>query len=327
MIKAGIVGGAGYAAGELIRVLSYHPDVSLEYVSSRSQAGKYVYDVHRDLIEDCDLQFINDINEAEMPDVIFLCLAHGHTQRFFEEYKIGHNVRCIDLSMDFRHRATASFQGRDFVYGLPELNFGDISTATDIANPGCFATAIELALLPLASAGDLKDQIHVHAITGSTGAGQSFTDTTHFSWRNNNISIYKPFSHQHEKEILESLESLLPEFDQRLNFLPVRGSFTRGIFCSVYTKSDLPIEKLKKQYNEYYNEAPFTIISERELDLKQVVNTNKCLIHIEKHGDRVLITSIIDNLLKGASGQAVQNMNIMFGLDQKKGLNLKATYF
>jgi len=327
MIKVGIIGGAGFTAGELIRILINHPQVSLQYVTSRSQEGKYVYEVHKDLIEDLEHKFIGDISEQEYPDVLFICLGHGHTKRFFEEYKVPDSVRCIDLSMDFRHMDSSSFQGREFVYGLPELNLNQIKEAKNIANPGCFATAIELALLPLAADGQLNNEIHVNAITGSTGAGQSFSDTTHFSWRNNNVSIYKPFSHQHEKEILESISSLQIGFDQQLNFIPVRGNFTRGIFSSTYTITPLSITNLNKIYRDYYKEAPFTIVSDRELDLKQVINTNKCLIHLEKHGDRLLVTSTIDNLLKGASGQAVQNMNIMFGLDQKTGLNLKANYF
>ena len=327
MIKAGIIGGAGYTAGELIRILINHPEVSIQYITSRSQEGKKIYDVHKDLQGDIELSFTGDISDQPQPDILFLCLGHGHTKRFFEEYQIPQHVRCIDLSMDFRHKDASVFQGREFVYGLPELNFSRIVEASNIANPGCFATAIELALLPLAHSGQLNDEIHVNAITGSTGAGQSLTDTTHFSWRNNNVSVYKPFNHQHEKEILESIKTLQTGFDQGLNFIPVRGNFTRGIFSSVYTKTNLNIADLNKMYLDYYKEAPFTIVSEGELDLKQVVNTSKCLLHLEKHGDRILITSVIDNLLKGASGQAVQNMNIMFGLDQKTGLNLKATYF
>ncbi len=321
MLKVGIIGGAGYTAGELIRILLHHPAAEIAFVQSRSSAGKPVASVHDDLVGDTDLRFCADI-PAE-PDVLFLCSGHGASEAFLKENSFSNKLKIIDLSHDFRLKRP----GNDFVYGLPELNRTAICEAQKIANPGCFATAIQLALLPLASEGLLKNEVHIHAITGSTGAGQQPTDTTHFSWRSNNLSIYKPFGHQHLGEIGQSLRQLQPGFEKSINFLPVRGDFTRGIFASAYTQSDESENRLKDLYRTFYNDAPFTKIVNENPSLKQVVNTNKCLVFLEKHGDKILIISILDNLLKGASGQAVQNMNLLCGLPETTGLQLKATAF
>ncbi len=321
MLKIGIIGGAGYTAGELIRLLLHHPSAEIAFVQSRSSAGKPLHSVHDDLVGDCNLRFC-----AEMPvepDVLFLCSGHGESKAFLEKNSFSNSLKIIDLSHDFRLQRP----GNDFVYGLPELNRTAICEAQKIANPGCFATAIQLALLPLAAEGMLNDEVHVHAITGSTGAGQQPTDTTHFSWRSNNLSIYKPFGHQHLGEIGQSLRQLQPGFDKSLNFLPVRGNFTRGIFASAYTHCEATESQVKELYRTFYNDAPFTKITDENPSLKQVVNTNKCLLHVEKHGDKLLIISIIDNLLKGASGQAVQNMNLMCGLPETNGIKLKGTAF
>ncbi len=321
MIRVGIIGGAGYTAGELIRLLLYHPAAEIAFVQSRSSAGKPVSSVHDDLVGDCDLHFCADI-PAE-PDVLFLCSGHGESRAFLEKNQFSNSLKIIDLSHDFRLQRP----GNDFVYGLPELNRPAICGAQKIANPGCFATAIQLALLPLAAEGMLNDEVHVHAITGSTGAGQQPTDTTHFSYRANNLSIYKPFGHQHLGEIGQSLRQLQPGFGHAVNFLPVRGDFTRGIFASAYTRCEATEKEVKELYRAFYAAAPFTKITDENPSLKQVVNTNKCLLHLEKHGDKIFIISIIDNLLKGASGQAVQNMNLLFGLPETAGLKLKATAF
>jgi N-acetyl-gamma-glutamyl-phosphate reductase len=318
MKKAGIIGGGGYTAGELIRILQYHPEVEIAFVHSSSQAGKPVTTVHMDLVGELELDFTDEVDFSV--DVIFLCMGHGKSQSFVEENDIPEDLVIIDLSTDYR-------LDESFIYGLPELNKDRISKSKRIANCGCFATAIQLALLPLAEAGLLQSEVHVHAITGSTGAGQSPSSTTHFSWRNNNISVYKAFEHQHLAEIRRSLVQLQPGFTQPLNFIPVRGDFTRGIFASVYTDCDLSEEELYDLYEDFYREAPFTILSRENPNVKQVVNTNKCLLHLEKHDGKVLILSAIDNLLKGASGQAVENMNLVFGWDQRLGLQLKATVF
>ncbi|GHT59948.1 N-acetyl-gamma-glutamyl-phosphate reductase [Bacteroidia bacterium] len=322
MIKTGIIGGAGYTAGELLRLLINHPNVEISFVHSTSNAGNKVSNVHEGLIGETDLTF-TDLTPPSggwgVIDALFLCSAHGDSRKFLEIHSIPENVKIIDLSTDYRHKETAG----DFVYGLPELNKAKIQQATHIANPGCFATAIQLALLPLAAKGLLQTEVHVHAITGSTGAGVKPAATTHFSWRDNNISTYKVFSHQHLKEICESLDC--PE--SQINFIPVRGDFPRGIFATAYTESDLTAEEAVKHYQDFYRDAAFTFVSDKNPDLKQVVNTNKCILHVEKHGNKLLITSVIDNLLKGASGQAVQNFNLMFGLDEKTGLNLKASAF
>ena len=324
-IKAGIIGGAGYTGGELIRLLLLHPLVEISFVQSNSQAGKKVYETHADLLGETELTFSSTHNTDT--DVLFLCGGHDAAKKFIRENELPDNLVVIDLSHDFRHNQSNTIKGRKFVYGLPELNREKIKTSKSIANPGCFATSIELALLPLASANKLAKEIHVNGTTGSTGAGQSLSDTTHFSWRDSNVSVYKTFTHQHLKEITESVKSLQTSFDGEIFFVPQRGNFTRGIFASVYMKSDLSLEELEALYEKYYVTHPFVTISKKELDVKQVVNTNRCFLHLEKHGNTVLITSVIDNLLKGASGQAVQNMNIIFGFDEKAGLKLKATAF
>jgi len=321
-IKIGIIGGAGYTAGELLRVLVWHPEVEIAFVNSGSNAGNPVADVHGDLTGDTDLRFTSEL-PLEKVDVLFLCSAHGDSKKFMDENIVPPHVKIIDLSTDFRQARP----DHDFVYGLPELNREAIRRATHIANPGCFATAIQLALLPLAANGLLNDEIHVNAITGSTGAGVKPSPTSHFSWRNNNISIYKPFEHQHLAEIGQSLRQLQPGFDKTLNFIPVRGNFTRGIYATAYTKFTGTPDEALTLYKEFYKDAAFTFVTTKNPDLKQVVNTNKAIVYLEKHDDKLLVVSIIDNLLKGASGQAVQNMNLIFGLDERTGLNLKAGGF
>lgn len=320
-INIGIIGGAGYTGGELLRILLNHPQVNITFVNSKSQAGKPVYSTHSDLVGETDLLFTDQMPFDEV-QAIFLCSGHNESKKFLAENTIPESLKIIDLSTDFRD------QSNGFVYGLPELQRDFIKTATKIANPGCFATSIELALLPLASAGLLNEDVHVSAVTGSTGAGQSLSATTHFSWRNNNISIYKAFTHQHLKEINQSIKTLQPAFGKSVNFIPYRGNFSRGIMANVYTKFAGTIEEAKELYKNYYASHPFTHLSEAaEIDLKQVVNTNKCIIHLEKHDDNLLITSIIDNLTKGASGQAVQNLNLVFGLEETTGLKLKSVGF
>ncbi len=324
-LKAGIVGGAGYTAGELLRLLLPHPNVEMGAVVSSSHAGAPVADVHDDLLGDTDLAFSSALGGDE--DVVFLCLGHGHSRAFLEQNPLPETTRVVDLSNDFRLAADRDVQGRRFVYGLPEANREAIKTAHSVANPGCFATAIQLALLPLAAAGALADAVHVSALTGSTGAGRALSDTGNFSWRNNNVSVYKAFTHQHLGEIGETLTGLQPGFARPIHFIPYRGNFTRGIFASVYTTSDLTLDGAQELYRHYYRDAPFTVVSEREIQLKQAVNTNKCFLHLQQHGDQLLITAALDNLVKGASGQAVQNMNLLFGLDETAGLRLKSTLF
>ena len=321
-IKTGIIGGAGYTAGELIRLLINHPNVEIAFVHSSSNAGNKLTDIHEGLIGETDLAFSSgyDLNAI---DALFLCSAHGDSKKFLEANPIPDALKIIDLSTDFRHKETAE----GFVYGLPEVNKEEIQKATRIANPGCFATAIQLALLPLAKNNLLTNEVHVNAITGSTGAGVKPGSTTHFSWRDNNISVYKAFDHQHLKEIRESLGQLQEGFDKEINFIPVRGNFSRGIFAGIYTKSDLSEEEAVALYNDFYKDAAFTFVSDKNIDMKQVVNTNKCILHLEKHGNKLFIISIIDNLLKGASGQAVQNFNLMSGLNEKSGLQLKPSGF
>ncbi|WP_064198625.1 MULTISPECIES: N-acetyl-gamma-glutamyl-phosphate reductase [Emticicia] len=320
-INIGIIGGAGYTGGELLRILLNHPAVNIGFVNSKSQAGKPIYATHTDLIGETDILFTDQMPFEEV-QAIFLCSGHNESKKFLAENSVPDHVKIIDLSTDFRD------QSNGFIYGLPELQKDLIKTANRIANPGCFATSIELALLPLASAGLLSEDVHVSAVTGSTGAGQSLSATTHFSWRNNNISIYKAFTHQHLKEINQSLKTLQPNFGKAVNFIPYRGNFSRGIMANVYTKFAGTIEEAKELYKNYYASHPFTHLSEaNEIDLKQVVNTNKCILHLEKHDDNLLITSIIDNLTKGASGQAVQNLNLIFGLDETTGLKLKPIGF
>ncbi|HEX8658126.1 MAG TPA: N-acetyl-gamma-glutamyl-phosphate reductase [Hymenobacter sp.] len=324
-IKVGIVGGAGYTAGELIRLLLRHEQATLGAVVSSSQAGKPVHRVHDDLVGETSLVFAAELAGDE--DVVFLCLGHGHSRAFLQGHNLPATTRVIDLSNDFRLQADRDFAGREFVYGLPELNKRRIQQARNIANPGCFATAIQLALLPLAAAGKLADDVHVSALTGSTGAGQGLSETVHFSWRTNNVSVYKPFTHQHLGEIGESLAQLQPPLAPAIHFLPYRGNFARGIFASVYTPSDLSQDEARQLFQRFYADVPFTTVADREIHLKQVVNTNKCLLHVQKIGRQLLITSVIDNLVKGASGQAVQNMNLLFGLPETTGLHLKSGLF
>lgn len=322
MVKVGIIGGAGYTAGELIRLLINHPQVELVFVNSTSNAGNKLTDVHGGLLGETDLIFTDQLPYDKI-DVLFFCTAHGDTRKFLEANTIPDNLRIIDLSTDYRHKSTAE----GFVYGLPELNKAEIKKATRIANPGCFATAIQLTLLPLAKANKLDNEVHVNAITGSTGAGVKPGATSHFSWRENNISVYKAFSHQHLTEIRESLIQLQSNFTEDINFVPVRGNFTRGIFASVYTNYDGTLQEAEQLYRNFYRDSAFVVVSDKNIDLKQVVNTNKCVLHLEKHGKKLLILSCIDNLLKGASGQAVHNMNLLFGLDETTGLKLKASAF
>ncbi|RKE43288.1 N-acetyl-gamma-glutamyl-phosphate reductase [Sphingobacterium detergens] len=337
MIKVGIVGSAGYTGGELLRVLIYHPEVEIVFANSASNAGNKLYEVHNDLFGDTELTFSSDFHSDI--DVLFLCVGHGDARKFLDANPVASAVKIIDLSQDYRLRANTMYQGQQFVYGLPELNKEAIRSAQYIANPGCFATNIQLALLPLASKRLLPDQIHVNATTGSTGAGQKPGATTHFSWRNNNLSAYKSFEHQHLQEISESLDqlqngflpasgdSLLARAAEKINFVPQRGDFARGIFSAIYVDSDLTEEQAYELYEAYYATHPFTHVSRSNIDLKQVVNTNKSIIHLEKHGNKLLILNATDNLLKGASGQAVQNMNLMFGLNERTGLNLKSVGF
>ncbi|MBD1392181.1 N-acetyl-gamma-glutamyl-phosphate reductase [Mucilaginibacter glaciei] len=324
-IKVGIVGGAGYTGGEMLRILINHPRVEIVFVHSNSKAGNHVYDVHADLFGDTDLQFASELSNSI--DVLFLCVGHGDAKKFLEANEIPDHIKIIDLSQDFRLIQNSKIRSKNFVYGLPELNRDAIKTAANIANPGCFATCLQLGLLPLASKGLLSNEVHVTATTGSTGAGQSPSATTHFTWRNDNLSVYKAFNHQHLGEIGQSLRQLQNGFDQEINFIPYRGDFTRGIIASIYTESELTEAEALKLYQEYYAGHPFTHVTSRDIDLKQIVNTNKCFIQVKKHGNKILIISIMDNLLKGASGQAVQNMNIMFDLDERAGLRLKATGF
>ena len=330
-IKAGIIGGAGYTGGELIRLLLNHPDVKISFIHSRSNAGNPVHSVHLDLVSETDLQFTDELNKDI--DVLFLCVGHGEAKQFFEEFTIADPIKVIDLSQDFRLKDQSLPEGqaekienREFIYGLPELNRETIRVANNIANPGCFATAIQLGLLPLAKAGLLKE-VYTTGITGSTGAGQNLTPTSHFSWRANNIQPYKTLSHQHLGEIEQSLLELQPGNAIDLSFIPWRGDFTRGIFISSQLRCDVSIEELVKLYEDYYASHPFTHLSRDMIFLKQVINTNKCLIHLEKAESKLVIHSATDNLLKGASGQAVQNMNLMFGFDETAGLKLKASYF
>ena len=322
MIKVGIIGGAGYTAGELIRILMYHPQAELSFIQSSSNAGNPIHAVHRDLLGDTDLVFVAEPNYDKC-NVIFLCMGHGKSKAFVENNDIPSSVKIVDLSHDYRLNAT----GNDFIYGLPELNRDLIKSADKIANPGCFATGIQLTLLPLAAAGLLSNEIHVHAITGSTGAGQAPSRTSHFSWRNSNVSVYKAFQHQHLGEITQSVKQLQNSFNKDINFIPVRGNHTRGIFVSAYTDYNGTIDEAIELYEDYYSDHPFVFVTSENPDVKQVVNTNKGLLHLEKHGNKLMILSVTDNLLKGASGQAVQNMNLMFGLDEKTGLNLKPISF
>ncbi|MEY4459340.1 MAG: hypothetical protein RIT38_545 [Bacteroidota bacterium] len=323
-VKIGIIGGAGYTGGELLRVLLRHPNAEITFVHSTSNAGELVSKVHADLVGDTDLKFASALDQSI--EVLFLCVGHGDAKKFLEANSIQPNVKIIDLSQDFRIANTANIGERTFVYGLPELQRTAIQEAKNIANPGCFATAIQLGLLPLAAKGLLTD-VYTTGITGSTGAGQSVSATNHFSWRANNIQAYKTLAHQHIHEISQSLAQLQGNANADLHFVPWRGDFTRGIFVTSVVSTDLTIEALYALYEAYYEGHPFTHVSKNNIDLKQVVNTNKCLIHIEKQGNKIAIHTAIDNLLKGAVGQAVQNMNLMFDLEESTGLQLKANYF
>ena len=342
MIKVGILGAAGYTGGELIRVLLNHPEAEIVFANSESNAGNPVSDVHEGLIGDTDLRFTDDM-PFEQVDVVFFCFGHGKSEQFLKEHTIPASVKIIDLAQDFRIRSAGVRENKsaditpechDFVYGLPEISKAEIRQALHVANPGCFATCIQVALLPAAKQGLLTQDVSVNAITGSTGAGQKPGATTHFSWRNNNLSIYKPFTHQHLAEIYQSLNQLQDspslgggEGEVSVDFIPYRGDFARGIFCTAVVKTQAPAEEVIEAYKQFYADAAFTHYSDKTIDLKQVVNTNKALVHCEKYGDKLLITAAIDNLLKGAVGQAVQNMNLMFGLDETAGLKLKASAF
>lgn len=325
MLEIGIIGGAGYTAGELIRLLLNHPEANINFVYSTSNAGNKLHKVHKDLIGSTEISFTANINTEV--DTLFLCLGHGNSTTFLEKNNFSENTKIIDLSNDFRLFTDKNFKGKDFVYGLPELDKTIIKIAKYIANPGCFATALQLAILPLAANGLLRNDIHINAVTGATGAGNSLSATTHFAYRDNNFSHYKAFNHQHLGEINQTVNQLQTNFNAEINFVPNRGNFSRGIFATTYTKYDGSLDDAVKIYKEYYKDAAFTFVSDEEIHLKQVVNTNKCLIHLAKHGTKLLITSTLDNLLKGASGQAVQNLNLMYDFEETLGLNLKASWF
>lgn len=319
-IKVGIIGGAGYTGGELIRILLHHPQAEIIFVQSNSKAGNYLHEVHTDLLGETNLKFQPDWSDNI--DILFLCLAHGDSAKFLKENQVKERIKIIDLSQDFRVDENSRF-----VYGLPELNRSEIFSANMIANPGCFATAILLALIPLAIENLIKQEIHISAITGSTGAGQKLSPTNHFSWRNNNIALYKAFKHQHLMEIKHTLYTIQEGFEPEIHFLPFRGNFTRGILAACYLKSDISYEKAYDIYKNYYSSHHFVHLSTQNLDVKQVVNSNNCVLYLEQNDDILLVVSVIDNLLKGASGQAVQNMNIMFGLKEWIGLKFKASAF
>lgn len=332
-VRVGILGAAGYTGGELIRLLLNHPEAEIVFVNSESNAGNKVYDVHEGLTGDTELEFTSDMPFDKI-DALFFCFGHGKSEAFLREHEVPRGVRIIDLAQDFRlapdtvtvtQHPTA--KEHDFIYGLPEINKSQIAEAEHIANPGCFATCIQLGLLPAAKMGLITSDVSVNAITGSTGAGQKPGATTHFSWRTGNMSIYKAFTHQHVPEIRQSLTQVQGRLDAAIDFIPYRGDFARGIFATEVVRTDKPLEEIVEGYKAFYKDAAFTHYSDKAIDLKQVVNTNKCLVHCDKYGDKLLITSCIDNLLKGAVGQAVQNMNIMFGLDESEGLRLKSLAF
>lgn len=325
MINAGIVGGTGYAAGELLRLLIHHPKTNIQFVYSTSKAGEPIHSVHDDLIGDINQSFSSEVNSDI--DVLFLCMGHGNSESFLNEHPASDDTPIIDLSRDYRLAPDQKYKQRNFTYGLPELQKEAIQKAQNIANPGCFATAIQLALLPLAEQNLLTDDVHLNGITGSTGAGSSLRSTTHFSWRADNVSIYKALRHQHVEEARQKIGQLDKDFEQELNFIPMRGDFSRGIFITAYTNFETSLEKAKAIYQDFYEDAVYVHLSDSPLNLKQVVNTNKCLLHLQKEDDKLLVTSIIDNLLKGASGQAVQNMNLMFGFNETTGLQLKPSHF
>ena len=321
MIKIGILGAAGYTGGELIRLLLNHPEAEIVFANSESNAGNLVSDVHEGLTGDTDLRFTDQM-PFEQVDAVFFCFGHGKSEQFLKEHTIPENVRIIDLAQDFRIKGN-----HDYVYGLPEINRAEIQQARHVANPGCFATCIQVALLPAAHLNLLKEDVAVNAITGSTGAGQKPAATTHFSWRTGNLSIYKAFSHQHIAEIRQSLQQVQGYLDASIDFIPYRGDFARGIFCTAVIKTKAPADDIIDAYKDFYRDAAFTHYSDKAIDLKQVVNTNKALVHIDSFDGKILVTSVIDNLLKGAVGQAVQNMNLMFGIDETSGLKLKASAF
>ena len=325
MIKVGIIGGSGYTAGELIRILMFHPNATLDFVYSTTNAGKPLSIAHHDLMGDIEMNFTDQVNPNV--NVVFLCLGHGKSKAFLEQNQFSKDTKIIDLGNDFRLTKDAEFDGKQFVYGLPELNKAAIKSANYIANPGCFATAIQLALLPLAKNGLLNEDVHINATTGSTGAGVSPSETTHFSWRNNNMSHYKAFEHQHLGEINQSIQQLQAGYPNELVFVPNRGDFARGIFATLYTTVSDSLEDIVAKYETYYADQPFVTITTTNINMKQVVQTNKCIISLMKKGNRLLITSVIDNLTKGASGQAIQNMNLLFGLDETTGLHLKPCGF
>ncbi|WP_396186143.1 N-acetyl-gamma-glutamyl-phosphate reductase [Flavobacterium sp.] len=325
MINIGIIGGSGYTAGELIRILMFHPNAKLNFVYSTTNEGKPLSIAHHDLLGDIEMNFTNTINPNV--DVVFLCLGHGKSISFLEGNQFSDTTKIIDLGNDFRLTKDIDFNGKSFVYGLPELNKTDIKSAQYIANPGCFATAIQLALLPLAYNGLLKEDVHINATTGSTGAGVTPSETTHFSWRNNNMSHYKAFNHQHLGEINQSVNLLQSDYRNELIFVPNRGDFPRGIFATLYTTIEESLEDVVAKYEAFYEDQPFVTVTTNDINMKQVVQTNKCIISLMKKGNRILITSVIDNLVKGASGQAIQNMNLMFGLDESTGLHLKPSGF
>lgn len=323
-IKVGIVGGSGYTGGELIRLLINHPNVDISFINSKTYTGKKVVDIHKDLIGELEIKFIGEIKDC---DVLFLCLGHTKSEEFLRKTSINRKTKIIDLSQDYR--IEKSFIGndekRDFIYGLPELYKNEIKTAKNISNPGCFATAIEISLIPSIEKKYIHGEVHTNAITGSTGAGVVPSKTTHFSWRNNNVSNYNVFNHRHLNEIYLHLNQICNEV--KINFIPVRGNFSRGIFCTSYFKSDVTVEEINEVYKIYYKNHPFVHISENEISLKEVINTNKCILHVSKVNDKILITSIIDNLIKGASGQAIQNMNLISGFEEMTGLKLKSSIF
>jgi N-acetyl-gamma-glutamyl-phosphate reductase len=325
MLEIGIIGGAGYTAGELIRLLLNHPKTNINFVFSTSNAGNKLYQVHQDLMGSTEISFTSEIN-ANI-DVLFLCLGHGNSTSFLKKHPFSSTTKIIDLSNDFRLTKDRNLEGKSFVYGLPELQKETIKKANYIANPGCFATALQLAILPLAANNVLQDDVHIHAVTGATGAGTSLSKTTHFTWRDNNFSHYKAFNHQHLGEIHQTVQQLQTNFNSDINFVPNRGNFSRGIFATTYTKFEGSLKDARNLYKAYYKDAAFTFVSDESIHLKQVINTNKCIIQLEKHDNKLLITSTIDNLLKGASGQAVQNMNLMYDFEETLGLNLKASYF
>ena len=323
-IKVGIIGGSGYTGGELIRLLINHPNVDISFINSKTYTGKKVVDIHKDLIGELEMKFIGKIKDC---DVMFLCLGHNKSEEFLRKTSINRKTKIIDLSQDYR--IGKSFIGndekRDFIYGLPELYKNEIKTAKNISNPGCFATAIEISLIPSIEKKYIHGEVHTNAITGSTGAGVVPSKPTHFSWRNNNVSNYNVFNHRHLNEIYLHLKQICNEV--KINFIPVRGNFSRGIFCTSYFKSDVTVEEINEVYKIYYKNHPFVHISENEISLKEVINTNKCILHVSKVNDKILITSIIDNLIKGASGQAIQNMNLISGFEEMTGLKLKSSIF